>query len=683
MKTIPLFICFCLYVRVFGQDFPRTDIDPGRIADELYGVQDDDLNYEELYENLLQLLSHPLDLNRVTIEELRFLKILSEEQINSFFDYREKNGKLFSIYELQVIPLFDLETILKVAPLVKVRDPTSTLDAAFWNRVKKEGDNYFLLRYERTLQSRMGYTSEPDSLQRFRGSPDKLYLRFRSSTPGDYSLGFTLEKDPGEIISWDPKHRYYGFDYVSFHVQIQNKGRIKNLIVGDFQSQFAQGIMLGGGFGTGKGSETILTSRRSNIGMMPYTSVNEAGFLRGAAATLEVASNVYITGFYSRAKRDANLEIDTLSETVVSAFQSSGLHRNVPELSKRKTVTDQNGALVLQYKLRQLDAGLIYNIVNFNIDVARNRTPYNQFAFEGKTQQNIGAFVNYTFQNVAFFGEFARSLKGGNALATGVLLGLSTKLDVALLYRTFARNFYSFYSNAFGENSVTQNEKGIYWGWRYRFNRTLGLCGYVDFFQFPWLRYRGYSPSHGHEWLLRFTFQPTRKVMIYIQAREESKERNTGENKITFLTDKGQKHNYWIGVEYGLRQKLRMKTRAQFSTYNFNGSVSRGMALLQDISVDIGKFQLTARYAITDTDDYDNRQYVYENDVWLAYSMPAYSGVGTRKMVLAEYKVNRFLSIWLRFASTRFPHEEKIGSGLDMIGTNIKNDVKFQLRISF
>ena len=385
MRTIPLFVCFCLFLRVCGQDIPRTDIDAGRIADELYGIQDDDLNYEELYENLLQLLSRPLDLNKVTIEELRFLKILSEEQITSFFDYREKNGKLLSIYELQAIPLFDLETILKVAPMVKVKDPTSTLDAAFWHRVRKEGDNYFLLRYERTLQSRVGYTSEPDSLQRFRGSPDKLYLRFRSSTPGDYSVGFTMEKDPGEKLSWNPKDRYYGFDYVSFHVQIQNKGRVKNLIVGDFQSQFAQGIILGGGFGTGKGSETILTSRRSNIGVMPYTSVNEAGFLRGAAATLEVASNVYLTGFYSRAKRDANLNVDTLSETVVSAFQPSGLHRNVPELSKRKTVTDQNGALVLQYKIRQADAGLIYNIVNFNIDVARNRTPYNQFAFEGKT----------------------------------------------------------------------------------------------------------------------------------------------------------------------------------------------------------------------------------------------------------------------------------------------------------
>ena len=170
---------------------------------------------------------------------------------------------------------------------------------------------------------------------------------------------------------------------------------------------------------------------------------------------------------------------------------------------------------------------------------------------------------------------------------------------------------------------------------------------------------------------------------MFMHAREETKERNTGEAKITFPTAECRKYNYLVGVEYGLRQKLRMKTRAQFSTFRFNGQTSCGMALVQDISAEIGKLQITARYAITDTDDYDNRQYVYENDVWLAYSMPAYSGVGTRKILLVEYKINRYLCIWVRFASTRFPNEKKIGSGLDAIGTNTKNDVKFQLRITF
>ena len=683
MRPILLPFFLSLSSVVFGQEFPRSDLDASRIADELYGTQDDDLNYEELYENLLQLLSHPLDLNKSDSEELRFLKVLSEEQIGNILKYREENGKLISIYELQAVPGLDLETILKLAPLVKVTDPASTLDASFWSRVRKEGNNYIITRYERTIESRHGFENDVDSAHKFNGSPGKLYVRLRSSRASDYSVGFTAEKDPGEYISWNSKLKFYGFDYLSFHVQVQNKGRLKNLIVGDFQSQFAQGIMLGGGFGTGKGSETVLTARRSNVGLMPYTSVNEAGFLRGAAATIELSRRIYLTGFFSRAKRDATLASDTISGTVISSFQQSGLHRNISEMSKRKVITDQNAALIIQYKYGQLDAGLMYNILNFDTDVVRNHTPYNQFNFGGSTLQNLGAYINYTFLNAAFFGEFSRSLNGGNALTTGVLLGLASRLDMAILFRSFARNYYSFYSNAFGENSLTQNEKGIYWGWKYRLGHRFGLSGYVDFFKFPWLRYRGYAPSNGHEWLLRFSYQPSRKVMMFIHAREEMKERNTGEAKVTFPTAEGRKYNYLVGVEYGLRQKLRMKTRAQFSTYHFNGQTNRGMALVQDISAEIGKLQITARYAITDTDDYDNRQYVYENDVWLAYSMPAYSGVGTRKIVLVEYKINRYLCIWARFASTNFPNEKKIGSGLDAIGTNTKNDVKFQLRITF
>jgi hypothetical protein len=46
---------------------------------------------------------------------------------------------------------------------------------------------------------------------------------------------------------------------------------------------------------------------------------------------------------------------------------------------------------------------------------------------------------------------------------------------------------------------------------------------------------------------------------------------------------------------------------------------------------------LTGRYAIFDTEDYDNRQYVYERDVWLTYSLPAYEGRGVRNYIVAEY----------------------------------------------
>ena len=172
----------------------------------------------------------------------------------------------------------------------------------------------------------MGYTSEPDSLQRFRGSPDKLYLRFRSSTPGDYSVGFTVEKDPGEKYFMESQ----AIDIMDLIMcrsmfRFKTKEELKNLIVGDFQGQFAQGIMLGGGFGTGKGSETILTSRRSNIGVMPYTSVNEAGFLRGVAATLEVSTQRLLNGllFESQTRRKL-LKLTRLARPLYPRFSHPG-----------------------------------------------------------------------------------------------------------------------------------------------------------------------------------------------------------------------------------------------------------------------------------------------------------------------------------------------------------------------
>ncbi|MDH5248718.1 MAG: helix-hairpin-helix domain-containing protein [Cyclobacteriaceae bacterium] len=684
MKSLTLFLLFYYPYSILCQDFPRKELDMNRITDELYGFQDSDANYEELYENVLQLLSNPVNLNKAKEEDLRFLNLLSNRQIRNLLDYRKENKNFLSIYELQAIPEFDLHTINKLAPFVKVTDPATILDASFWKKIRKETDNYFLVRYERTLQTRIGNRSLTQPGYRFKGSSDKLYFRFRSSRPGDFSVGFTAEKDAGEAVHWSAANHYYGLDYLSFHFQLQNKGRLKNLVIGDFQSQFGQGLMLGGILGMGKGSETITTARRSNIGILPYTSVYEAGFFRGMAGTVEITEHFNITAFYSNTKRDATTSEDSISGSVVSSFQTTGLHRNENELSTRKKIGDQNWGAVLQYKVNQLDLGVMFNEASFDAPVLRNRNAYNQFAFEGFQNKNIGLFLNYTFLNLAFFSEASHTISNGNAVIAGVLWSLTNKLDLSLLYRKFDRNFYSFYSNAFAENSLTQNESGMYWGCKYSINQKINMAGYLDLFQFPWLRYRNYAPSSGHEWLIRFTYQPTRKVMIFVQGREESKDRNmTDENSTLFHTSNGKKYNYWINIDYGIRQKLRLKTRVQFSSFRFAGRHSKGTAILQDIRTEFGKFKFTVRYALFDTDDYDNRQYVYENDVYLAYAMPAYYSVGVRKVAMIEYKMNHNISLWLRCANTRYLNENTIGSGLETIEGNTKTDIKFQLRITF
>ena len=337
-------ICFCAFFSA-AQDYPRKDIDLSRLADELFAFQDLDLNYEDLYENMMQLLSNPINLNKAVAEELRFLNILSELQIENLLRYRNENGNLLTIYELQAVPEFDLQTLYKLVPFVKISDPASVLGSSLLTRILTEENNYLIMRYERTLETKQGFDPETDPQYKFKGSPDKLYLRFRTSRPGDFSIGFTAEKDAGEQMAFNPSSGQYGFDYLSFHAQVQNKGRLKNMIIGDYQSQFGQGLMLGGIFGMGKGGETTLTTRRSNIGLLPYTSVNEAGFLRGAAATYEIARHVYVTGFYSRAKRDSNLQHVWRYQSVQEQVWRRG--HSIPHLSQERGAPPQNRQTVV------------------------------------------------------------------------------------------------------------------------------------------------------------------------------------------------------------------------------------------------------------------------------------------------------------------------------------------------
>lgn len=684
MKGIAvLWLFFMLPLLSLSQQYPRDDFNLQNIADDLYGFQDQDINYEDLYENLAQLLAHPLDLNKADQEELRFLNILSEEQISELLVYREKSGKLLSVYELQSMTTFDSATFHKIFPFLTVLDPSSAVNRSLLDRIKREGEHYMLLRYERTLENKKGFKSESTADNRFKGSPDKYYLRFRSSRPSDFSFGFTAEKDAGESMVWDPQKNYYGFDYLSAHAQLQNKGRIKNIIIGDYQAQFAQGIMFGGLFGMGKGGETITTTRRSNIGFLPYTSTYETGLWRGAAATFEIRKNVYVSAFYSNTKRDANAE-DGETETVITSFQNTGLHRNTKELSNRKQITEENTGLVLQYKKNQFDGGVMFNHVRFDKEIIRNRNMYNQFYFQGKQNQNIGAYLNYSLQNFAFFSEVSQTLNGGHAYVAGVLANLSSRFDIALVHRKFSRDFYTFYTNAFGEGSMAQNESGMYWGWKYAVNKKLSMSGYADLFRFPWIRYRSYTPSSGHEWLLRLTWQPTRKITLLLQAREESKVRNRRDDSVPlYETAEGVKRNYLFNSQYTVSPQLKLRTRIQLSTYTFYNKTSEGMALIQDVNYSLGKFEIRARYALFDTQDYDNRQYVYEDDVWLAFSMPAYDGVGVRNYVLLEYKFNPHVSVWMKYARTRYTDRPEIGSGADLISGHIKSDIKFQLRIKF
>jgi hypothetical protein len=683
MKAVMLFtISFLFMCDIAAQVSENDEPDHERLADELLGYPDLEADYEDLYENLVQVLSSPYDLNKVTAEELTSIHILDDDQISGFIDYRLEQRSLLDIHELQVIPGFDGEVIARLLPYVKVSDPSQVINRSLLRRVFSPGHSYLVSRYERTVENKKGFkNSSPDNTMPFSGSPDEMYLRFRSASPGDFSIGFTTEKDAGEKIRFTSARHQYGLDFLSYHIQLQNKGKIKNLILGDFQAQFGQGLMLGGAFGLGKGSESVSTTRKSNLGFLPYTSVNESRYLRGGALALTPVKDINVSIFGSATKRDASSE--ALDSVTVTSFHTSGFHRTPAELQSRKKVNELNYGLVMHLQKSKLDAGVIFNVTKFSIPVKRKSNPYNQFAFQGSKNMNAGTFVNYRMGNISFFGEFAQTIYAGHGLVAGLLASAGKNFDVSMLYRKYDVNFYSFYTNSFSESTQPQNESGLYWGWKYRWNRQYSFTGYADLFTFPWLGFRRYAPSKGYEWLLRANYQPSKKTSVFLQIREESKLRNRSDVSNLYQLAEGLKRNIAVNCDYGVGEKLRLKSRIQYSRYLFRPELSEGFTFIQDLSFSFGRFQFTGRHALFDTDNHDNRQYVYENDAWLSYSLPAYSGVGVRNYALIEYTIHKQLTLWLRFARTRIINDDEIGSGPDTIAGNTRNDVKFQARIKF
>lgn len=679
-------------------------IDLQQFVEDIFAIQDPEsgANYEDLYEALYQLYWQPLDLNTATREELLSLYILRDFQINNLLQYRYYAGKLISIYELQAVPGFDLETIRRLLPFVKVveKDTYASGDKLL-TRILKDGNSELVVRTTRILQTQKGYTpptlrSDSTYAQRYVGSPYQLYARFRLSRMRDFSLGFTAEKDAGEAISWNPAARQYGMDFYSFHMTFWNKRRFKTIILGDYQLQIGQGLLLQAGFRVGKGGETVQTVRRSSIGIRPYTAVLEAGFFRGVAATYELIrlprANMEITGFLSYVRQSAHVQqqyvADTLldapadTELYISNIQTTGFHRTPSELAARRSIGERTSGVSLVYRRhnQKLELGLTALHTHFSLPLRRRPTVYNQFEFSGQQNHNLGIHYTWNWQNFNFFGEAACSASGGVAFVKGYVASLSPTLDMAMLYRYYERDFHSFYGNPFSEGFRPVNEKGFYWGMKFTPWRNIWLSAYYDKFAFPWLRFRADAPSQGYEYLIRLNYTPYRRVMFYFQYREESREDNLHDNEPLNTLSTRVRQNYWWVFRYQVDRRLGLQSRLQYSTYRLAVNSSQGLALAQDISLAQTRWELWARFVVFDTDNYQNRQFMYERNVLYTFSLPAYQDVGYRYVLMLRYNISPRLNCWIRYAHTTLWYQETIGSGLEQIEGNQRSELRIQLR---
>ena len=678
-------ISFCIFISVLSDlnIFAQNAVIEQIVEDIASKSDNDDADYTSLVEDLTYYLSNPLNLNTADLENLEKLQFLNELQIENLLNYIASKGGMKTIYELQLIESFDIETIRKMLPFVNVIEIKQE-EKLKTDKVIRYGNHRLLAETKFLIQDQKGYTPEIDisgnsSLAtRYQGNNMKYLLRYRFNYKNKIFAGITTEKDPGEKLSFNKN--LYGFDYYSFHFQIKDLGIIKNLAVGDFQVKFGQGLILWTGFGMGK-SSNVLNIRKKGQGLRFYSSTDENNFMRGIGTTLKFGKFDY-TLFFSRKKIDANLnQADTIeNEEEISSLQNSGYHRTLSELEDRKVVDETIFGSKIGLSLKHFKMGINFVAYQFNYDMLKSDKPFKYYDFTAKQNYNLSFDYYYNYKKVSLFGETAIGKNGGIAIQNGFVCFIVPQLSFSLLHRYYQKEYQAYYSNSFSENTKISNENGIYYGLEFHPVRRITLKAYVDSYQFPWLKYGVDAPSQGNEYFVQANFSLNKNVDMYFKWRNESKATNIfSDNKNLNILENEKKESYRFHISYRISELVSLRNRIEISHFQQKENNQKGFMIYQDINFDLKRIPLSLyfRYAVFDA-TYDARIYSYENDLLYNFSVPVYSGKGSRFYAMIKYKATDDIELRFRFSQFFYPEQETIGTALDEIKGDMKSEIKLQ-----
>lgn len=680
MKVLFCFLNFvCGVMSVYSQIQENRQSLEEYIADiyEQYTSEtEDEINFEQFYEELINLTIHPINLNITTREELKKMQFLSDVQIENIVYYFYKYGPMRSIYELQLIEGLDMTDIRYMLPFVTLGQGISGVPPLKADQVLRYGQNELMCSFSKIIEKKAGYILSESDSSKYRGNSLYNYIKYRFNYKDRLMFNFTVEKDAGEDILKVNKGVY---DFCSASVQVKNAGVIKNIVVGDFQAGFGQGLVINQAFSSGK---TSITSNIMSVvnGFKSYKSTNESNFLRGGAISFQ-QKNIDVHLFYSNRQIDGDIQGNTFS-----AFIKTGYHRSENESQNRQRVKEVlcGGNITLTGQLYQLGFSSVFLCLDHHLVL--KQLPYNIFYFEGSRQLVSGLNYRIRWHKFNLFGETAVAEKSFSTI-NGVTFSPIARVNVALLYRNFSPGFNAVFASAFSESSRISNEKGFYVGVEMQLIKFWKLVAYADSYQFPWLKYGVDMPSAGKDFLVQATYSPTRHVDMFWRFKHEQNMNNVSvSEKVTNEIVQSRKSSIRFQMTY-VTGNFNFKTMLEGNIFERNHALfTYGLAALQELSFSCEAFPLAVdmRYVIFDAANYENRIYIHEKDILNAFSSPVLSGSGSRYYINMQYRITNELSVWVKFSQNIFADEiENIGSGNELIRGNKKSEIKCLLRWKF
>ncbi len=655
---------------VLGVVFLGAEVRPASAQvlteEEVLEQEEEGSDSSVLAELLADLRARPLDVNRATVADLLQLPWLTPVTAARIVAFRRLRGRIQSLDELLELPGIDEDLLATIAPYLVVVPP---MPAPWWGEAR--------LRVSGRLERSRGMETGV-----YPGSPLKLYTRVKWGL-GEYIIsGGLLEKDPGERRL---------DDYTSLFAAASLPQRATNVVVGHYQAEAGQGLVLWSPYAHAKSSETTVAPMRKARGIRPYTSATEYEGLRGLAAETRLW-RLDVTALASDMALDANLD----EEGAVTSFYETGLHRTASEQAKRHAVREKLiGGRVAYAGGQVFRGGVTFYASHFDRSVQPPDSLRRRFAFRGKRNQVAGADLTLNLASVLFFGEVARSFSGGIAALGGMLVELP-RFKLIAHFRHFDPDFCNRLARPFASSTgVANNEQGFYLGAQWRPRPGTRLAFYYDTSKRPWRTYTFPVPASAEDGLVQVEHRLLRGVvglcrLRWVRSPELASAIDAFSREIAVVAVEN-RLNARVQVKLDASPNFSLRTRVERSRVvvqpqgltTWPATKSDGLLLAQDVVLRVARrLHAQTGFVQFDTEGYDARIYMFEADLPGVLSNRAFAGRGTHFYLLVQAQLARRVWLGAKLSSTYYDDRQAVGSGLDETAGPLVRAASVQLDVS-
>lgn len=305
---------------------------------------------------------------------------------------------------------------------------------------------------------------------------------------------------------------------------------------------------------------------------------------------------------------------------------------------------------------------------------------YNTFYSLPKKFGNFSLSYSFSNDNSILHGELATSSNRGIATTHFLKYHLNENLEWNNNLRFFSKDYQSINSNPYSSNNRTQNEIGFSTELIYN-TYSVQLSSRFNIVKSNFSKYHFHLPSLRKSLNNRLRIQLTDSIKIDFKYQLKSGDIELKKDHLHYLKKKNE-HRIMSNIKYIITDMISLNTRIGFN-YIKSLSTSSGYTIAQDITMKSAKHKLTLRCSVTNAPTWDNRFYLYEYDLLHNFSIPVYYHKSTRFYLNYNYKINEFWNLWMKYEMSYYSDKEYIGSGSNKILSNLKSQLKMQVRYKF